>query len=1395
MRVIYNTDFKANLRIDDKKIVHSIMHPEGYAVSGLQGREAAVAYVGKVASVLGIPESALNELDQKVSFFNPRELKETLQVKLRFNDEQSIMDSSTITFYQTYLNTPVWEAGVSITLRGPNQVIAASNTCVFGINAKLPSPKMIQRYLELFTVAKNPDDELLKGNFGKATENDVASIFKMLSLDSSAVLNSGRFFIYQYTEKQRVEYHEPIKTTPNETKNTINEATWGTSPTLPLPPVPQLIREGDWYVVAELIFQLSINREQIYWRALVDIETDTVLYLRAMTASINGLVFEYDPVTSTGDPNLKADKGNDVLNPCRTSVPLQNLDQPIERVQHLSGSFVRITDIEPPIIDPPTRPADMDFNYDARTNEFAAVNAYYHNDRFFRLVRGLGFNLYTYFGRDTFPVPVDHRGMGDDQGYTINAHCNGKPGGIDHVCYALSDESNLSQPIGRATDWRCVLHELGGHGTLYNRFNGVGTFGFSHSAGDSFAMILNDYQSKWHITQTIDRFSYDAFATISPLYFRRSDRAVSDGWGWGDTTHDDRGYGSEQILSTTLFRAYRSIGGDSADVWRRRFAAHAMTYLMLRAVFHLSEVDRASHASKYLDALLTADLEKWTSTLEGVYYGGAYGKVLTWAFEKQNLNGGAVPEVDVYIDDGRAGEYLPYLPVFWKTTSVWNRRNPDGLFGHQEPIIGQTNYAYVKIKNRGSSVATNTVVRGYHCKPSAGTLWHEDWKPMTTPAFIVGELQPNNLEEKIVGPFEWSPNENAWGHDCMLMIVSDTRDPSNVSKLTPEGYFEDWRLVPNDNNVAQRNVSLVAGVGGIAGLHGKGFWVRNTLQDAALVVINVKLPEWLQKLGWKIKLRDLSDNGVIMKSFEQRKVIFDVVAGKSFTSDDVKRADICDIDVIATANGAILGGVSYTIDPDITFPANEPSTDASDGADKCNKNVLFINNLTICNSGNLFIMDNSGMTNSNITINANNCTTDHPPHPHQRHHNHFHNCCHRHHHHNHRHHTDSTPSEPPTSSTVTTTLVTLKDSVTIYLTGSGTTVVDWGDGNSDSYDLSPNICLCTHDYANSGSHTITLTDANITFIKCSENQLTTLKVKDNPLLQRLICSDNLLTELDISGLANLRQLNCDINELMSLNVRDFANLVELICTHNNLESLDVTGCYNLSTLGCGYNKLVELIGVNGLENLKTLNCTDNELTMLNVEQCSALTTLRCVRNKLVQLGVRNLDKLYTLDCPSNLLESLDVTNCAALRYLSCSANNQMTSLIGVKNLANLKALMCHATKLTSLDVSNCSALETLSCYANKLESLNVYGCVALKTLLCSDNLLTSLTASGLDALETLDCGYNPLAAVALNDLFTLLPQVSATSAVVHTVNIRVTPGKDTCDTTIATNKNWQVNTT
>ena len=454
-----------------------------------------------------------------------------------------------------------------------------------------------------------------------------------------------------------------------------------------MPSVPGAIRPGQWYVVAELIVRLADRGRSTMWRMLVEVETNAILYLRALTAGVDGLVFLNDPITSTGVATNSPNATAATLNPLRRDVTLQGLSAPAPN-QALSGQFIQISDFELATAAPPTQPANTDFAYDTRTNDFAAVNAYYHCDRFFRLVKDLGYDVGTYFDGTTFPIPVDHRGrFGSTDGIERNASCNPNMAsdGIGNVDFELADLTDTANPMGIAADWRVVLHELGGHGILYDHV-GSANFNFAHSAGDSFAVILNDPE-----TLAPDRF--ESFPWVS-FIGRRHDRSVAAGWGWGGA-QDVGGYSSEQILATCHMRVYRSIGGDLDRLTRRQFAARYMAWLMLRAVGTLTPMSNPSSPAQFLDALLAANEDDWIS--EGIF-GGAYGKVLTWSFEKQDLNDGDPPTVDVYVDDGRGGEY-GYLPVYWDAATIWNRRTADGVQAHQEPNVG-TNYAYVKIKNR-----------------------------------------------------------------------------------------------------------------------------------------------------------------------------------------------------------------------------------------------------------------------------------------------------------------------------------------------------------------------------------------------------------------------------------------------------------------------------------------------------------------------------------------------------------------------------------------------------------------------------------------------------------------------------------------------------------------------
>ena len=67
-------------------------------------------------------------------------------------------------------------------------------------------------------------------------------------------------------------------------------------------------------------------------------------------------------------------------------------------------------------------------------------------------------------------------------------------------------------------------------------------------------------------------------------------------------------------------------------------------------------------------------------------------------------------------------------------------------------------------------------VHGYHSKSGAGLLLPKDIQPLSTAQISVGTLAGNNAEEKIIGPFQWIPEINAYGYDSVIMIVSTTED-------------------------------------------------------------------------------------------------------------------------------------------------------------------------------------------------------------------------------------------------------------------------------------------------------------------------------------------------------------------------------------------------------------------------------------------------------------------------------------------------------------------------------------------------------------------------------------------------------------------------------------------
>ena len=116
-------------------------------------------------------------------------------------------------------------------------------------------------------------------------------------------------------------------------------------------------------------------------------------------------------------------------------------------------------------------------------------------------------------------------------------------------------------------------------------------------------------------------------------------------------------------------------------------------------------------------------------------------------------------------------------------------------------------------------------------------------------------------------------------------------------------------------------------------------------------------------------------------------------------------------------------------------------------------------------------------------------------------------------------------------------------------------------------------------------------------------------------LQYLKCSDNQLTSLNVSGCSALRWLYCYRNELTALNVSGCKALAYFECGTNRLTTLKVSDCAALLILYCEDNELTEL-DVSCLKALEYLRCHDNQLTSLKISGCKALECIICHNNRL-----------------------------------------------------------------------------------------------------------------------------------------------------------------------------------
>lgn len=162
---------------------------------------------------------------------------------------------------------------------------------------------------------------------------------------------------------------------------------------------------------------------------------------------------------------------------------------------------------------------------------------------------------------------------------------------------------------------------------------------------------------------------------------------------------------------------------------------------------------------------------------------------------------------------------------------------------------------------------------------------------------------------------------------------------------------------------------------------------------------------------------------------------------------------------------------------------------------------------------------------------------------------------------------------------------------------------------------------------------------------CSDNKLTELDLSANRSLVNLSVSGNKLSEIDLSRNTKLENLDLGMtakdgtvygNSITELDLSKNKKLINLSCAYNRLKKLDLSCCPKLEIVKCSGNRLTEL-NVVGCGNLRQLECYSNSLKKLDLSGNPALTGLYCSDNRLTSLDLRSNRKLKTLFCRYNYI--------------------------------------------------------------------------------------------------------------------------------------------------------------
>ena len=150
----------------------------------------------------------------------------------------------------------------------------------------------------------------------------------------------------------------------------------------------------------------------------------------------------------------------------------------------------------------------------------------------------------------------------------------------------------------------------------------------------------------------------------------------------------------------------------------------------------------------------------------------------------------------------------------------------------------------------------------------------------------------------------------------------------------------------------------------------------------------------------------------------------------------------------------------------------------------------------------------------------------------------------------------------------------------------------------------------------------------------------TIDVSKNILLQELWLYGNELKEIHgVASLERLKYLDLTMNYFEEFTLEN-SSIERLLMSNNELTEFDT----------------------NGAENLKILNISGNNLTSVDLSENALIEAVALGGNAITQLNFGTAANLTHIECFSNNLSSLDVSNIENLAMLSANRNPNLTCI-------------------------------------------------------------------------------------------------------------------------------------